>query len=100
MAAAPRRITIGDLVGSTVVTAEGKRVGRVVDVQATRGPEYRVVALDYGLYAWLYRVHVLRALTRRLSGREEPHTVPWEAVDRIEGTKVWLKRDAGSGRHD
>ena len=34
--------SIEDLVGSKIVTAEGKRVGHVVDIQITLGPEHEV----------------------------------------------------------
>lgn len=91
MARPSRKMLIGDLISSKVVTADGKKVGRVVDVEVSAGPEYRVIGLDYGLHAWLYRVHVLRPLTRLLSGHEEPCTIPWDAVDRFENWTIWLK---------
>ena len=82
---------IADLVGSKIVTAEGKRVGRVVDIQISLGPEHEVSALIFGEYAWLYRFHVLRPFARTFGLRHRPQIVPWSAVDRFERSVVTLK---------
>src|SRR4051812_19178336 len=83
-------LTIEDLVGSRVVTAEGKQVGRVIEVQATPGPEYRVTGLDVGLSAWLDRLHLLGRLVAR--GTDiKPRTASWDDVDRYERFTVILK---------
>jgi PRC-barrel domain len=90
MPAARKIIAIEDLVGSKVVTAEGKRVGRVIDVQVTRGPEYRVIGFDVGLSAWLLRLHLLRLLA--LLGKDiKSRTAYWDDVDRYERFTVTLK---------
>ena len=91
MAHVRARMSIEDLVGSKIVTAEGKRVGRVVDVQVTRGPEYEVSALIFGEYAWLYRFHVLRPFAWTFGLRHQPRIVPWDAVGRFEHFVVTLK---------
>jgi ribosomal 30S subunit maturation factor RimM len=44
----PRTLRIADLIGSSVVTADGGRVGRVADVVATRQSPHRVTELDLG----------------------------------------------------
>ena len=70
---------------------EGKRVGRVVDIQISLGPEHEVSALIFGEYAWLYRFHVLRPFARTFGLRHQPQIVPWSAVDRFERSVVTLK---------
>lgn len=84
-------LLLADLIGSKIVTAEGKRIGRVVDIQITSGPEYRVVALIFGEYAWLYRFHVLRPFARTFGLHHQPYIVPWSAVERFERLVVTLK---------
>lgn len=86
-----KTITIEELVGSKVVTAEGKQVGRVIEVQVTPGPEYRVIGCDVGLNAWLYRLHLLRRLARLLGQDRKPRTAYWDDVDRYERFTVTLK---------
>ena len=86
-----RTIYIEDLVGSKIVTAEGKHLGHVVDVQFTDGPENEVTALIFGEPAWLYRYDVLEAFTRTFGVYLKPHTVPWDSVERFEHFVVTLK---------
>lgn len=85
------RMFLADLIGSKIVTAEGKRVGRVVDVQISMYPEHEVSALIFGEYAWLYRLHVLRPLAKTFGLHHQPQIVPWSAVDRFEHFVVTLK---------
>ena len=87
--AAARSIRVGDLVGSRVVTAEGKTLGRVAEVRATRQPPHRVTVLDLGPHGWLERLHVSARSVFGWSG--EPHGIPWDAVDRFEHGTVVLK---------
>src|SRR5207248_7323751 len=91
MPAARKTITIGDLVGSNVVTAEGKRVGRVTEVRVTPGPEYRVIGLDVGLTAWLDRLHLLGRLVALRGTDIKPRMASWDDVDRYERFTVTLK---------
>jgi len=85
------RMFIEDLVGSKIVTAEGKKIGRVVDIQITPGPQYEVSELIFGEYAWLYRFHVLRPLAKTFGLHHQPKIVPWSAVARFERFVVTLK---------
>jgi sporulation protein YlmC with PRC-barrel domain len=80
-----------DLIGSKIVTADGKSIGRVVDIQVSTGPEHEVSALIFGKYAWLYRLHVLRPFARTFGFQHQPCIVPWSAVDRFERFVVTLK---------
>jgi hypothetical protein len=88
---ARKTVTIEDLVGSKVVTAEGKQVGRVTEVQVTPGPEYRVIGLDVGLTAWLERLHLLGRLVALRGTDIKPRTASWDDVDRYERFTVALK---------
>ena len=84
-------ISIADLIGSKIVTADGKKVGHVVDIEVTRGSEYEVTGLVFGRYAWLYRFDVLYPFARAFGLDVEPDTIPWHAVERFEHLTVILK---------
>jgi hypothetical protein len=86
-----RHIWIEDLIGSKIVTAEGKAIGRVVDCTLTAPPEYRVKGLLFGRYAWLYRLHVLHPFAEKLGLSVTPREVPWEAVADYAAYTVTLK---------
>ena len=88
---------IADLIGSKIVTAEGKRIGRVVDIQISTDPEHEVFALIFGEYAWLYRFHVLRPFARTFGLHHQPQIVPWSAIDRFDRFVVTLKAGQESG---
>jgi hypothetical protein len=88
---ARKTLTIEELVGSKVVMAEGKQVGRVIEVQVTPGPEYRVIGLDVGLSAWLDRLHLLGRLVALRGTALKPRTASWDDVDRYERFTVTLK---------
>jgi hypothetical protein len=73
------------------VTAEGKQVGRVIEVQVTPSPEYRVIGLDVGLSAWLARLHLLGRLIALRGTNIKPRTASWDDVDRYERFTLMLK---------
>jgi sporulation protein YlmC with PRC-barrel domain len=84
-----RTLRIADLVGSRIVDADGRRLGRVVDLELdARGGD--VGALVLGRYAWLHRLHLGRLLKR---GRTQG--VKWSSVAEFERGEVRLK----PGRH-
>lgn len=85
------RVYIGDLLKCKIVTAEGKRIGHLADLQLSEGPKYQVVALFFGRRGWLYRLHVLNPFTFKEHHHHKPYKVPWEAVDRIERHTIHLK---------
>ena len=91
MPAARKIITIEDLVGSKVVTAEGNQVGRVTEIQVTPGPEYRVIRFDIGLSAWLDRLNLLGRLVAVRGKEIKPRAAYWDDVDRYEHFTVTLK---------
>ncbi|MDQ3856766.1 MAG: PRC-barrel domain-containing protein [Chloroflexota bacterium] len=100
MPASPRNLRLEDLIQSKVVTSEGKKLGSVVDVLVTRGPEYRVEALVLGLGGWLDRLHILRPLASHLRGNDQPRRVPWDAVQDFRHFTLTLKpgREEGLDR--
>jgi sporulation protein YlmC with PRC-barrel domain len=85
------KLYMGDLLDSKIVTAEGKKLGHVADVQLTPGPEYRVTALLFGEGGWLHRLHVLNPFIDIKSRQKKADSLPWDAVDRIEHGIVTLK---------
>ncbi len=84
-------VSIEDLVGSRIETAAGRRVGRVVDVEVEPAPSYRVCALLYGLYGWLYRFHALQAAAAIISIHARYERIPWDGVAAYDGRTVRLK---------
>jgi sporulation protein YlmC with PRC-barrel domain len=84
-------IRIEDLIGSKIVTAEGKKLGRVVDIHVTREREPEVIALVYGHLAWLYRLGVLYPFSQVFHLKFHPYIVPWSAVEKFERLTVTLK---------
>jgi len=84
-------LSIADLIGSKIVTAEGKKIGHVVDIEVTHGPVYEVTGLVFGRYAWLYRFDVLYPFARAFGLDVEPDTIPWHAVECFEQFTVILK---------
>lgn len=90
---ARRTVFIEDIVGSKIVTAEGKKIGRVVELMGQRTGEHEVISLVYGRSAWLYRFHVLHPFVKAIGFPLEPHTIPWHAIERFEQNIVWLKPD-------
>ncbi len=84
-------LSIADLIGSKIVTAEGKKIGHVVDIEVTHGPVYEVTGLVFGRYAWLYRFDVLYPFARAFGLDVEPDTICWHAVECFEQFTVILK---------
>jgi sporulation protein YlmC with PRC-barrel domain len=84
---------VSDLLGSKIVTAGGKVLGHVADLQLTRGPEYRVTGLIYGIGGWLFRLHVLNPFRGDHGERPQPQVIPWDPVESFEHPVVKLKRD-------
>lgn len=91
-------ILIADLLGSRIVTSEGKKIGHVVDIQITSGREHVATALVFGQHGWLYRWHVLHPFARKFGLGFEPDTIPWDAVERFERFTVTLKPGREPGR--
>ena len=91
MTAHARTIFIEDLLSSRIVTAEGRKVGRVVDLELARGPGYKVTAILMGTFGWLDRLHVIGPAARFLRRAPKPKSIPWDEVEKFEGFVVTLK---------
>lgn len=94
-----KKASIGDLLDKRIITAEGKYVGHVADIQLSEDQHYSVVALIFGRYGWLYRLHVLHVIGRWEKQDEQPPRIPWEAVDRVEDRHVRLKQGYEVQKH-
>jgi sporulation protein YlmC with PRC-barrel domain len=82
---------ITDLIGSRIVTSEGKQLGHVLDIQLTHGPEYKVTVLMYGSVGLFHRLHLLNPFRKGNPSLPKPDTVPWDAVASFERPVVKLK---------
>lgn len=85
------KLFLGDLLGCKIVTAEGKVLGHVLDIQLTSGPEYKVTALMFSRRGLFHRLHVLNPFHRERAKPVTPDTIPWEAVASFERPVVKLK---------
>jgi sporulation protein YlmC with PRC-barrel domain len=86
-------LRLADLIGSKVITADGKKRGHVVDVVVTADAPHRLLALEVGVAAWLDRLNMTR-LTKRHRFPSSRQRIPWEHVDRVEKYTIHLKPDA------
>jgi sporulation protein YlmC with PRC-barrel domain len=91
MTARARKVFVEDLLSSRIVTADGNMVGRVVDLELTRGAGYQVSALLTGPFGWLDRLHVIGPAARFLRRAPKPKSIPWADVESFEGFVVKLK---------
>jgi sporulation protein YlmC with PRC-barrel domain len=98
MSGPSRTVRIADLIGSTVVTVTGERVGRVADIAVMPGPRYAVTELDLGTAGWMERMGIARVFGFGLRTRREPHRVPWSDVADFDGRTVTLKPGRGNDR--
>lgn len=95
-----QHVTIEDLVGSRIVTADGAQVGRVVEIRVLSGPDYRVIELQFGRYGWLGRLNVLRLIHGKYRPHAESDCIPWDAVASFERFIITLKPGYSQGvRH-
>jgi sporulation protein YlmC with PRC-barrel domain len=82
---------IEELLGKKIVTASGKVLGHVFDIQLSRDGAHRVTDLMYGQRSLLFRLHVYKPISSAFHLKEQPKTIPWEAVERVERSAVCLK---------
>ena len=88
-----RIIRLQELLGSKIMTHDGKKVGHIFDLQVSHGPEYEVVSIVYGRLAILYRMHVLYPFARMLHLKSrEPETIAWSQVASFEDRRIMLKK--------
>ena len=91
MRRAMSKFLISDLLGARIVTAEGKTLGHVRDIQLTSGPDYKVTALMYGRGGLFHRLHLLNPFRHGKPSISKPDTVPWDAVASFERPVIKLK---------
>lgn len=80
-----------ELLNNKIVTADGKTIGHVFDIQLSRDGEHRVTALMYGQKSLLHRLHVYEPVARAFRLKQKPKTIPWEAVENSDHAVVRLK---------
>jgi sporulation protein YlmC with PRC-barrel domain len=92
MTSLERGLRIGDLISSRVIDADGRNLGKVVDIRVTADGRYDVLELLVGSSGWLDRLNLGR-LFRDIDIREPDH-IPWNRVDRFENATIYLKDPA------
>ncbi len=95
MSRTPTNFFISDLLGSRIVTSEGRVLGHVRDIELSSGPVYKVTKLMYGRSGFFHRLHLLNPFRKGPPSRAKPETVPWDAVVSFEGSVVKLKPGVG-----
>lgn len=80
-----------ELLNKKIVTADGKTVGHVFDIELSQDGTFRVTALMYGETALLYRLHVYEPVARAFHLKQKPKTIPWKAIDTFDHAVVRLK---------
>ena len=83
-------IRLADLIGSSVVDAEGNRIGHVVDLVVDRERDFALREIVVGSGGWIGRLNMQRALPKRFGHRAKPG-IAWSDVDRIERQTIHLK---------
>lgn len=86
-----RRFPVSALIGSKVKSASGKNLGRVVEIEVSPAPEYRVLRLILGGSGWLERWNVLLPVARARGRSIEPKTIDWSDVERCEPPVITLR---------
>ena len=93
----PKNITaryLSELLNKKIVTASGKTMGHVFDIELSQDGTFRVTALMYGETALLYRLHILEPVARAFHLKQKPKTIPWKAIDTFDHAVVRLKSGA------
>lgn len=80
-----------ELLYKKIITAKGKMLGHVFDIQLSRDGEHRVTTLMYGEKSLLFRLHTYELFARVFHFNQKPKTIPWEAVEYIDHTAIHLK---------
>jgi sporulation protein YlmC with PRC-barrel domain len=80
-----------ELLYQKIITADGRMIGHVFDIQLSRDGEYRVTALMYGQKSLLFRLHTYELFNRVFHFNQKPNTIPWEAVEHFDHAAIYLK---------
>ena len=74
-----------------IITADGKIVGHVFDIEVSRDGAFRITALMYGEKSLLFRLHTYEPLARVFRFKQKPNTISWENVEKIDHKVIHLK---------
>lgn len=74
-----------------IITADGKKIGHVFDIQVSRDGAFRITALMYGKKSLLFRLHTYEVFARVFHFKQKPKTIPWEGVEHFDHKVVYLK---------
>lgn len=80
-----------ELLYKKIITANGRMIGHVFDIQISRDGQYRVTALMYGQKSLLFRLHTYELFNRVFHFNQKPKTIPWEAVEHFDHAAIYLK---------
>lgn len=80
---------LADLIGSTIVSADGSHRGKVVDVVVSEDGSFRLMELVTGRRGWIERLNMANVL-RSFNSADHSDRIPWAQVDRIEGNRIYL----------
>jgi sporulation protein YlmC with PRC-barrel domain len=86
-----RTVFLSDLMGCSIVTAQGKTLGHIRDVEISEGPEYCVKALLYGWGGVAQHLHMLNPFRSSQQEPPRPQAIPWHAVESFEARVVRLR---------
>jgi len=80
------------LIGATVVDADGKAIGHVIDMELDPR-NFRVSGVELGRHGWVDRLRALRPLAHeRLS--KPPRVIAWSDIDHYADGKLLCKPGA------
>ena len=88
-----------DLIGSSILSADGRHIGKVIDVRLRSVEQPSIESLVYGATGWLYRLNVLRPLATFTGGELNLSLIPWEQVATFRRNRVVVSREANTAPH-
>lgn len=80
-----------ELLYKKIITADGKKLGHVFDIQISRDGEFSVTKLMYGEKSLFFRLHTYEIFARVFHLNQKPKTIPWQDVENIDHTAIHLK---------
>ena|SRR5215469_9172443 len=80
-----------ELLYKRILTADGKMIGHVFDIQISRDGAFRITALMYGEKSLLFRLHTYELFARVFRFKQKPKTISWENVEKIDHKAIHLK---------
>ncbi len=80
-----------ELLYKKIITADGKNIGHVFDIQVSQDGTFRITALMYGEKSLLFRLHTYEVFARVFHFKQKPKTIPWEGVERFDHKAIHLK---------